>query len=123
MELAWNLNVIIFIDLHLSVSILKRNLYLQYIFITTVRKCVIYSVYFDLNEFSFTKISKFPTVAFLRYSISNDILSRLFLRSVLSNARVLQYSSHFNSQLRNDIEADFLQVSPTDRTPSICTII
>ena len=62
----------IFIDLHLSVSTLKKNLYLQYLFIATVRKCVICRVHCNLYEFSFTKISKFPTVAFLRYSISNE---------------------------------------------------
>ena len=40
-----NSNVIIFIDLHLSVSTLKINLYLQYLFIATVRKCVICRVH------------------------------------------------------------------------------
>ena len=38
-----------------------------------VRKCEIYSVHCNLYEFSFTKISKFPTVAFLRYLVPNEL--------------------------------------------------
>ena len=57
-----------------------RPLYLQYLFIATVRKCVICRVHCNLYEFSFTKISKFPTVAFLRYSISNEFCLVYFSR-------------------------------------------